>query len=216
MIRVKICCMQSIEEMHMAVAAGASAIGLVSAMPSGLGPISEGLIAEIASQTPSGIGTFLLTSLQDAEGIIAQQRRCGTNTVQIVDRLNYGTHAEIRSALPGIKIVQVIHVNGPEAVEEAKRLAPHVDALLLDSGRPQATVKELGGTGRIHDWSISRRIVESVPIPVYLAGGLTPDNVAEAIRAVRPFAVDVCSGLRINSLLDEAKLQAFCKLVINL
>lgn len=216
MTRFKICCMASIAEARLAIRYGASAIGLVSAMPSGPGPIPEERIAEIAAQVPPGIATFLLTSMQDAEDIISQQRRCGTNTIQIVDRLTDGNYADIRKALPGIKIVQVVHVTGPEAIDEAAEAAAGVDALLLDSGRPEAKVKELGGTGRVHDWSISRRIVESIPVPAFLAGGLTPDNVAEAIKAVRPYAVDVCSGLRTNGALDEAKLRAFCNSVLNL
>ncbi len=87
----------------------------------------------------------------------------------------------------------------------------HVDALLLDSGRPSAEVPELGGTGRIHDWSVSREIVRSVGVPVILAGGLRSDNVAEAVAAVVPFAVDVCTGIRTNGRLDPVKLEAFAQ-----
>jgi phosphoribosylanthranilate isomerase len=92
-------------------------------------------------------------------------------------------------------------------------VAPEVDALLLDSGNQSLPVKELGGTGRTHDWSVSRRIVEAAPVPVYLAGGLTPDNVGEAVRRVRPFGVDVCSGVRSGGRLDEARLAAFAAAV---
>ena len=211
MIRFKICCIQDIEEMRMAVDAGASAVGLVSAMPSGPGPISEERIAEIADATPPGIATFLLTSLQDAASIIEQNRRCRCNTIQIVDELTSGTHAEISAALPGVRVVQVIHVIDEKTVEEAGRLAPHVDALLLDSGAPQKAVKELGGTGRVHDWQLSRAIVEAVDIPVWLAGGLNPGNAAEAASSVQPFALDVCSGLRTDGALDRERLAAFVR-----
>lgn len=211
MIRFKVCCIQSIEEVRMAVKAGASAIGLVSAMPSGPGPISEELIGEIASATPPGVATFLLTSFQDAAAIIEQNRRCRCSTIQIVDELTAGTHADIRVALPGVRVVQVIHVIDEESIAEAKRLAPHVDALLLDSGAPQKAVKELGGTGRVHDWRLSRAIVEAVDVPVWLAGGLNPGNAAEAAASVRPFALDVCSGLRTNGALDPEKLAAFAQ-----
>lgn len=207
--RFKICCMASVAEAALAIRYGASAVGLVSAMPSGPGPIPEALIAEIAATVPPGVSSFLLTSLQNAEEIIAQHRRCGTDTIQIVDALLVGRHAEIRRALPGIRIVQVIHVNGEESVREALSVARAVDALLLDSGKPQAAVKELGGTGRTHDWSFSRRIVEDSPVPVWLAGGLNPDNAAEAIRQVRPFGLDICSGLRTDGHLDENKLARF-------
>jgi len=207
--RVKICCIKSVDEAAMAVQYGASAIGLVSEMPSGPGPIPESAITEISSTIPPGVSTFLLTSLTDAREIIEQQRRCRTNTVQITDRLQTGTYAELRVALPGVRIVQVIHVLTENVIKEASELASEVHAILLDSGNPNLQKKELGGTGRTHDWRISRRIKESVNVPVFLAGGLREDNVVEAIRTVKPYAVDVCSGVRTNGNLDEKKLAAF-------
>lgn len=208
--RVKVCCIAGVDEARLAVRYGASALGLVSAMPSGPGPIPEPLIAEIAATVPPGVASFLLTSERDADAIIAQQRRCRVNTLQIVDRLDRGTHADLRAALPGVSLVQVVHVTGEEAFDEACRAAEMgIDALLLDSGDQRPAVKLLGGTGRTHDWSVSRRIRETAGVPVYLAGGLNPGNVADAIRAVRPFGVDVCSGLRTDGRLDEAKLAAF-------
>ena len=207
--RIKVCCITTPEEAALAMRHGAAAVGLVSAMPSGPGVISEEQIATIAARVPPGVATFLLTSRTAAVEILAQQRRCGVNTLQLVDRVAPGTHATLRSALPGIKLVQVIHVGGEESVEEARQVAQEVDAILLDSGNQRLPVKELGGTGRTHDWSVSRRIVEAAPVPVYLAGGLTPDNVGEAVRRVRPFGVDVCSGVRSGGRLDEARLAAF-------
>lgn len=207
--RVKICCIASIEEAAMAVEAGASALGLVSHMPSGPGVIRDELIAEIAATIPPAIGTFLLTSRQSVDGIAAQQRFCRTNTIQICDHLTRGTHRELKDALPGIAIVQVIHVTGPESVEEAVSVAPHADAILLDSGNQKLAVKELGGTGRKHNWTLSRKIRESIGIPMFLAGGLTPENVAQAIQEVGPFGLDVCSGVRTNGKLDAEKLKRF-------
>jgi len=193
----------------MAIDAGANAIGLVSAMPSGPGPIREDLIAEIAAIVPPGVSSFLLTCLQDAASIIDQQRRLGVNTIQICDRLTSGSYQQIREALPGISLVQVIHVTGPESVDEAIALAPHVNAILLDSGNQSLAIKELGGTGRTHDWSLSRKIREAIEVPLFLAGGLNPGNVAAAIREVQPFGIDVCSGLRTDGALDPEKLVAF-------
>jgi len=169
--RIKICCISSIEEAKLAIRYGASAIGLVSEMPGGPGVISEELIEEIASGVPPSLPTFLLTSKQDTASIIKQQKRCRVNTFQLCDRLETGTYRDLRETLPGIKIVQVIHITGEESVEEAKAIAPEVDALLLDSGNSSSAVKKLGGTGRTHDWSLSRKIVDSVDIPVWLAGG---------------------------------------------
>ena len=197
----------------MAIDAGANAIGLVSAMPSGPGPIAEDLIAEIAAIVPPGVSSFLLTSLQNASSIIDQQRRLRVNTIQIVDRLTTGSYREIHDALPGVKLVQVIHVTGPESVDEAIAVAPHVDAILLDSGNQLLAIKELGGTGRIHDWSLSRKIREAIEVPLFLAGGLNPSNIAAAIREVQPFGIDICSGLRTEGTLDPQKLSEFIRAI---
>lgn len=178
-------------------------------MPSGPGPIKEDLIREIAAQIPPGVASFLLTSLQDAAAIVEQQRRCRVNTIQIVDRLERGSYEEMSAAMPGASLVQVIHVTGEESLDEALRIAPHVNALLLDSGNPSLAVKELGGTGRRHDWAISRRIREQSNAPVFLAGGLRAENIREAVETVGPFALDVCSGVRTGGRLDERKLSAF-------
>lgn len=201
--------MGSIAEARMAIEHGAAAVGLVSAMPSGPGPISDDLIAEIAATIPPGVGSFLLTCLQNADAIIDQQKRLRVNTIQICDRLPAGTYAQLRAALPGVSLVQVVHVTGPESVDEAIAVAPEVDAVLLDSGNQSLPIKELGGTGRTHDWRLSKAIREAIDVPLFLAGGLKPENVAAAIREVQPFGIDVCSGLRTEGKLDPQKLAAF-------
>jgi len=207
--RVKICCIGSADEAALAIECGASALGLVSSMPSGPGVIGDELIAKIAATVPPGIGTFLLTSRQRVGDIIEQQRFCRTNTIQICDHLTVGTHRDLKDALPGISVVQVIHVTGPESIEEAARAAPHVDAILVDSGNQKLAVKELGGTGRTHDWTLSREIRERIGIPLFLAGGLTPENAGQAIAEVGPFGLDVCSGVRSDGKLDATKLKRF-------
>jgi phosphoribosylanthranilate isomerase len=211
--RVKICCIGSLEEAWMAIEHGADALGLVSEMPSGPGVISEDLIGLIAARIPPAVSSFLLTCKQDTSSIITQQRRAGAGTIQICDRLESGSYEELRHALPGIAFVQVIHVNGPEALDEAIEIAPHVNAILLDSGNQGLPIKELGGTGRTHDWSLSRRIREAVAVPVFLAGGLNPNNIAAAVREVGPFGVDVCSGVRRGGKLDETKLSNFFEMI---
>ncbi len=207
--RLKVCCIASVDEARLAIRFGADALGLVSAMPSGPGVISEDRIAEVAAAVPPAVATFLLTSLRDPDAIAAQQRRCRTNTLQLCDALPNGAHAALRATLPAVKLVQVIHVESEASVDEALAVAPHVDALLLDSGRPSATTKVLGGTGQTHDWNHSRTIRERADVPVFLAGGLRAENVGAAVRQVEPFGVDLCTGVRTDGRLDAAKLRAF-------
>ena len=207
--RVKVCCISSVAEAELAISAGAAALGLVSAMPSGPGVVDEALIARIAAHVPPTVATFLLTALQDADAIVEQHARCGTSVLQLVDRVEVPELRALRSKLPGIRIVQVIHVRDESSFEEAREVAPWVDALLLDSGNPSLAVKELGGTGRIHDWQVSARIRAAVAKPVFLAGGLNAANVAEAIGIVRPFGVDLCTGVREAGALSARRLGAF-------
>lgn len=213
--RVKICCIQNAKEAQLAINHGASALGLVGQMPSGPGVIKDEIIFEVASKIPPPIATFLLTSETKAKNVISHQQRARTNTIQLVDRLSEGTYQEIKEALPSIKLVQVIHVLDEKSVEEAIEISRNVDALLLDSGNPNLKVKELGGTGRTHNWQLSRKIRDSIEIPLLLAGGLNPDNIQEAINIVQPFGVDICSGVRTDGILDETKLKAFFAAIEN-
>jgi phosphoribosylanthranilate isomerase len=206
---IKICCINSENEARMAIEYGASAIGLVARMPSGPGPISDELIRQIAKTVPPPIATFLLTSEIRVKKIIEHHFRTNTNTIQIVDSLSTGTYSQLKIALPGVKIVQVIHVIDERSVDEALGISEMVDAILLDSGNPKLKVKELGGTGRVHNWKLSRQIRNKSKCPVFLAGGLTPKNVRQAIEEVQPFAIDVCSGVRTNGNLDRKKLELF-------
>jgi phosphoribosylanthranilate isomerase len=206
LIEIKICCISSHEEARLALDAGADILGLVSAMPSGPGVIDEALIASIvAAVRPAQ--TFLLTSLCDADAIIEQHARCGTTGIQLCDTLPEGVLAKLRKS--GARLVQVIHVTGESSYDDALRAAKEADALLLDSGNPSLRVKELGGTGRVHDWTISRRICADAGVPVFLAGGLRPENVAEALRSVGASGVDICSGVRTDGKLDREKLARF-------
>ena len=211
-MRVKVCCIQSVAEARIAVEAGADLLGLVGAMPSGPGPISDETVAEVSGWAPPGVASVLLSSETTADKLIAHVARCRPAVLQIVDDPEPGARAALRAAHPGVKLMQVIHVEDEGAIDAAKA-AEDADAILLDSGRPSAAVKELGGTGRAHDWSISARLVKAVDRPVFLAGGLTPENVGEAIREVRPYGVDLCSGVRTDDRLDAAKLREFMKAV---
>ncbi|HUR66318.1 MAG TPA: phosphoribosylanthranilate isomerase [Chitinophagaceae bacterium] len=207
--RIKICCISSVEEARMAIEYGADTLGLVGKMPNGPGPIPDELIAAIARTIHPPISSFLLSSEQTAKSIIDHVKRVHTNTVQIVDELLDKDYRKIREALPHLRIVQVIHVTGEESIDEALQVNSEVDAILLDSGNPKAAVKTLGGTGNTHNWDISRELVKAVAVPVFLAGGLHAGNVAEAIRIVQPFGVDICSGVRSHGELDKEKLRSF-------
>lgn len=213
-MRIKICCISSLEEAKAAIALGADALGLVGAMPSGPGIITDALAAHIRQQVPPPISTFLLSSDTSAEALIQHHRRVGTDTLQLVDALAPGTYQQLKQALPFVRLVQVIHVVNEASVDEALQAAQEgAHAVLLDSGNPSLAVKELGGTGRVHNWKISRQIVEQCPLPVFLAGGLKPENVRAAMEAVQPFGLDLCSGVRSQGKLDEQKLEAFVRAV---
>lgn len=213
-MRIKVCCIGSIAEARLAVAHGADAVGLVSDMPTPNGVIPDALAREIAASIPPGVESFLLTSRTDPDAIVAHQREVGASALQLVDRVAPEDLRRVRRALPGVSLMPVVHVTGPDAVPQALAYARErdaVDALLLDSGTPDGPERSLGGTGRVHDWEQSRRIVERVPCPVFLAGGLDPSNVAESIRRVRPAGVDVCSGLRPRGSLEPSLLRAFVR-----
>ena len=207
--RVKICCISSLAEAGMAIAAGADAIGLVAATPPGAGAIDDAAIRAITAEVPPPVATILLSSRTTGSDMAEHVRHCGTNTLQVVDHVDPAEHAVLAVSLPMVRRIQVIHVEGPSALDLIARYEPYVHAFLLDSGKPGGTMRELGGTGRTHDWDVSRAFVERTARPVFLAGGLHAGNVREAIRQVRPFGVDLCSGVRTDGRLDPAKLEAF-------
>ena len=208
---VKICCIASVAEALMAQQAGAAALGLVSAMPSGPGVVSDAVVATVATALRGQkLRTFLLTARTRAESIAAQHKDAGTTTLQLVDHVPHADLRQLRQLCIGVELVQVIHVTGESSVAEALAVAPWVDAVLLDSGNPALAVKELGGTGRSHDWALSRRIRDAIyPLPLWLAGGLRAHNVAAAIAAVQPHGLDLCTGVRSEGRLDAAKLGVF-------
>ena len=212
--RVKICCISSLEEARLAIRFGADALGLVGQMPSGPGVVGDELAAQIVQATPPPLATFMLTSETTVGGIIAHHKRVSATTIQLVDAVPTDTYAQLRVVLPAIKLVQVIHVIDERSIDEAVRAVEQgIDALLLDSGNPNLAVKELGGTGRVHNWQVSRQIVEQSSVPVFLAGGLNSGNVQQALDTVQPYGLDICSGVRTNGNLDARKLEAFMRLV---
>ena len=208
MVKVKICCISSIEEAKLAVAYGAAAIGLVGRMPSGPGTITDELIHAIAKTVPPPIQTFLLTSETTTDNIIEHHRKVNTTTIQIVDALSGREYHKIREAIPNVQLVQVIHVLDEGSIKEAIEISEFVDAILLDSGNPNLPTKVLGGTGKTHNWDLSKKIREKISLPVFLAGGINKDNIKKAIEHVQPYGIDLCSSVRTNGQLDESKLEA--------
>ncbi len=211
--RVKVCCISSEDEARHAIRAGVDAVGLVGRMPSGPGPISDKKIAEIARAIPPAVSCFLLTSETTASGIAEHLLRTGVSTIQLVQHLSIAETMALDRVLLSTRRVQVIHMEDESALDLIDKYEPYVHAFLLDSGRPSADTPELGGTGRTHDWELSRRFVEKSKKPVFLAGGLTPENIQDAILKVRPFGVDVCTGVRNQGHLDPKRLEAFMSAV---
>jgi phosphoribosylanthranilate isomerase len=213
-VKVKICCISSIEEAKLAIVHGAAAIGLVGRMPSGPGIITDELINSIAKTVLPPIDSFLLTSETTAEAIIEHHNKVNTTTIQMVDALSGREYHKIREAIPHVKLVQVIHVLDEKAVQEAIEIAEWVDAILLDSGNPNLSTKVLGGTGKTHNWDLSKKIRENISIPTYLAGGINKDNIRMAIDHVQPYGIDLCSSVRTNGQLDERKLEELFKALL--
>ena len=214
MVKVKICCISSIEEAKLAVAYGAAAIGLVGRMPSGPGTITDELIHAIAKTVPPPIQTFLLTSETTTDNIIEHHRKVNTTTIQIVDALSGREYHKIREAIPNVQLVQVIHVLDEGSIKEAIEISEFVDAILLDSGNPNLPTKVLGGTGKTHNWDLSKKIREKISLPIFLAGGINKDNIKKAIEHVQPYGIDLCSSVRTNGQLDESKLEELFKAIL--
>jgi len=209
MTRIKICCITSPEEARQATNAGADALGFVSNMPSGPGIISEQKIKRIIPQLNPFIIPVLLTCENIPKNLVNQYRYCRPAAIQLCEPLTIPNLQILRRKLPGVTLIHVIHVKDNKAIKEAEDYASLADAFLLDTGQRSGLKKQLGGTGQVHDWSLSTIIVQTCAKPVILAGGLKIENVAEAIKTVRPYAVDVCSGVRSNNKLDQTKLYSF-------
>lgn len=205
-IRVKICCVRTQEEAVTAVSFGAAAVGLVTSMPSGPAGLHSDAVREIVAALPPGTGSFLLTSITSVERLTELGLHTKVNTLQLWDRLRPEDYGRLRARLPGVSLVQAVHVLDDTALADAVDVAPRVDAIVLDSGNPAVPFRWEPATGRVHDWNLSRRIVDTLDRPVFLAGGITPGNVATAVQIVRPYGIDVCTGVRTNDKLDRSKL----------
>lgn len=208
-MRVKICGIQSQEDMSTALQAGADALGFLV----GITHVAEDKIGleeakYLIEQLPPFVSSVAVTHLQQTDEIVDIVRTIRCTTVQVHNDVEVSVLQQIRAKLPHVKIIKAVHVTGQEALDYAREMASYVDALLLDS----RTSDRLGGTGLTHDWNISRQIVEQGPVPVILAGGLTPSNVGDAVQSVRPFGVDVNSGVEIAGKKDPHKCREFVQI----
>lgn len=207
-MRVKICGIRSVEDALTAISAGADAVGfLVGITHLAEDKISNEEAKKIIDYLPPFVSTVAVTHLQDIDKIVEMCEYLGVNTLQIHDYLSPENVLECKKRLPGIKLLKAIHVmqSCDEALEMSHSYENIVDAIILDS----RTKDRLGGTGNVHDWNISKKIVEEISIPVILAGGLTDENVYDAVKKVNPYAVDVNSGVEMNGFKDFKKVKRF-------
>jgi phosphoribosylanthranilate isomerase len=206
-MRIKICGIRHQDDAKVALDAGADALGFLV----GIAHLAEDKIRKeeakaIIESLPPLVSPVAVTHLTDVQKIIDLIMYLGVNTVQIHDYIEPKEVKTIRENLPGVKIIKGVHVEGEDAIEMAKLFEPYAHAILLDS----RTTDRLGGTGITHDWNISARLVKSISIPVILAGGLTPGNVLEAVYKVKPYGVDVNSGVEdIKGYKNFSKVQLF-------
>lgn len=207
-MRVKICGITDLNDMEAALAGGTDALGfLVGITHQAEDKIDPRIARELVRKVPPFVSTVVVTHLTNPNEIVALQQYIQASTLQIHDYVPPLEINCIRNLLPGVKIIKAIHVIDETSVELAKSFEPYVDALLLDS----RTTTRIGGTGVTHDWNISRRIVTECSLPIILAGGLTPENVFNAVLKVQPFGVDVNSGVESNGKKDYLKVTAFVR-----
>ena len=214
MIRVKICGNRTIEEAFMAVRAGADAVGLiVGTRYKTEDELDAHTASEILTALPPYISAVLVTHLISADEVMEIHQRVPTAVIQLQNDIILREITKIKKRLPHVKLIKAIHVENMSAIEIAKSFASYVDALLVDS----RTEDRIGGTGMTHDWGISSKIVLQINKPVILAGGLNPSNALEAIRQVRPFGVDVNSGVEFeDGKKDPKKINDFVRLCKNI
>jgi phosphoribosylanthranilate isomerase len=209
MVRVKICGIRSVAEARLAERLGADAVGvLVGQMHASADFIEPAEAGRIARSVPPFVSTVLVTHVEEVQELVRLAETVACQVVQLHSDLGPVALGELRRRLAPRKIIGKVSVEDDTAVARAREIAPFVDAIVLDS-RDRATGR-VGGTGHVHDWSLSARIVAASSVPIILAGGLTPENVAEAIRVVRPWGVDVNSGVKAaDGRKDEERVRRF-------
>ena len=207
-MRIKFCGTTSPMDVQCAIDAGCDALGFIMGVThQSSDVVTPAEAAEMVRRLPPFIEPVAVTHLQGTDDLINLVRDSRCTTLQIQDAIEPSEMDTIRDALPFAKIVKAVHVIDESAIKVGKLYEPYADALILDS----RTREKIGGTGIPHDWNISATIVANSAIPVILAGGLTPGNVAEAIRRVRPYGVDVHTGIKRDSVRDPEKTLMFAR-----
>ena len=193
-VRVQIAGVSTLDEALAAAAAGADALGFTVCLPTGLHDgLTEAKARGIVAALPPFIASVAITYVDNARAAIELCRYLGVSTLQLHGAFPTRDLPLLRAGLPHLKIIRAVHVTGPEAIAEARALERHADAIILDTY--DAATGRHGATGKVHDWSVSRALVEQVRTPMILAGGLTAENVAAAIDTVHPWGVDVHTGV---------------------
>lgn len=210
-MRVQIAGVSSLEEALATADAGADALGFTVRLPHGVHDgLTEARARGIVAALPPFVASVAITYVATARAAVELCRYLGVSTLQLHGPFPTAELPLIRAGLPHLKLIRAVHVTGPPAIAEARSLARHVDALILDTYDPASG--RGGATGLTHDWALSRQIVAETRVPVILAGGLTPDNVAAAIAAVRPWGVDVHTGVEnADGTRNLDKVRAFIR-----
>jgi phosphoribosylanthranilate isomerase len=205
-VRVKICGITREEDLAFAVAAGADAVGFLVGVPSSPRNLTLERAEMLLRQVPVFVDSVVVTAPQSINGLAEICERLKPTAIQIHGKKNFEA-SEIRERIKDTRLIKTVYVTEDALNETAIEELKTFDAVLLDS----FTKGQYGGTGRVHDWTLSRQIKEAVdPVSVILAGGLNPENVKEAIMAVEPYAVDVASGVEANpGIKDQGKVRAF-------
>jgi len=207
-MRVKFCGTASLADMQSAIDAGCDAVGFIMGVTHQSSDfVTPAEAAKMIRHLPPFIEPVAVTHLQETNDLIRLVRDSRCTTLQIQDTVEPSGIDTIRDALPYLKVLKAVHVMDESAIPTAKRYEPYADALILDT----RTREKIGGTGIPHDWNISATIVANSAIPVILAGGLTPENVASAIRKVRPYGVDVHTGIKKDGVRSPERTLAFAR-----
>ena len=208
-MKIKVCGIKRVEDAIMAAYCGADAIGLVVGQKHNSDDfIDKHLAQKIVKECPPYISPVLVTELDDAKEISNLVYKIGITSIQLHSDCTVDCIISLRKIFPHIKIIKNFHVTGLGVIHAMKPFESVVDAFILDT--LDLANGKVGSTGLVHDWNISRNIVKEISRPVILAGGLTPENVGEAIRFVKPYGVDASSGLKgSNGFKDETKVTNF-------